>query len=127
LTIPLLPPSHKDTSIRHPSFLLVFSLFPFRKTSHYTSTRLPLLPFLTLNVFPSLTKMSSTVLSLAFPGSRHPYLAFGDREEVFGGQLTSLINGFEHESRPMSDLLEDLSQGKTKDQIVNIIYFKYRC
>ena len=50
LKIPLLLPSHKDSSIRHPSFLLC-------KTFHHTSAAL-FLPFLTLNVFlPFLVQM----------------------------------------------------------------------
>ena len=42
-------------------------------------------------------------------------------EEVFGDQLTSLINGSGHESEANVKPTEDLAQGKTKDQVANII------
>ena len=67
--IPLLPLSRKDTLIRHPSFLLLISLFLLRKTSHYTSTRLPLL---TLNVFWHLTKSRQRFSVLPFKGLSLP-------------------------------------------------------
>jgi hypothetical protein len=42
-------------------------------------------------------------------------------EEVFGGQLASLISGSAHESEAISKPTEDLSQGKTKDQVSSVI------
>lgn len=42
-------------------------------------------------------------------------------EEVFGDQLASLIGGSEHEPEADIKPTENLSQGKTKDQVANII------
>ena len=42
-------------------------------------------------------------------------------EEVFGDQLASLIRGSEHESEADVKPTEDLSQGKTKDQVASVI------
>ena len=42
-------------------------------------------------------------------------------EEVFSDQLASLINGSEQESEVNVKATEDLSQGKTKDQVASVI------
>ena len=42
-------------------------------------------------------------------------------EEVFGDQLASLINGSGHESEANVKPTEGLAQGKTKDQVANVI------
>jgi long-subunit acyl-CoA synthetase (AMP-forming) len=42
-------------------------------------------------------------------------------EEVFGDQLASLINGSDHDSEANVKPIEDLAQGKTKDQVASII------
>jgi long-subunit acyl-CoA synthetase (AMP-forming) len=42
-------------------------------------------------------------------------------EDVFGDQLASLISGSEHESEADVKPIEDLSQGKTKDQVASVI------
>jgi long-subunit acyl-CoA synthetase (AMP-forming) len=42
-------------------------------------------------------------------------------EEVFGDQLASLISGSERESEADVKPIEDLSQGRTKDQVAGVI------
>jgi hypothetical protein len=46
---------------------------------------------------------------------------FRKKLEVFGDQLASLISGSEHESEADVKPTEDLSQGKTKDQVASVI------